>query len=183
MAPDAPAIALADVIVLLERTPGVLNALLRGLPAQWAEVREGAGTFSPFDVVGHLVHGERTDWIPRALIIREHGDAMPFDPYDRFAQAREAEQTLDGRLDEFALLRAANLATLRGWSLTPADLGLRGRHPELGTVTLGQLMTTWAAHDLTHLHQLSRVLAHPLRTDVGPWQRYLGVLHCKGHSG
>ncbi len=181
--PELPAVALDDVIVLLERTPATLDALLRGLPSAWTGAREGGETFSPFDIVGHLVHGEQTDWIPRARIIREHGVSKPFERYDRFAQQRGvARQSLDERLDEFARWRAANLETLRGWALSPADLALRGQHPELGEVTLGQLLVTWAAHDLTHLHQLARVMAHRVRNDVGPWQRYLGVLHCAGHG-
>jgi len=170
-------------IALLERTPATLAAWLDGLPDEWTRSNEGPDTFSPYDVVGHLIHGEKTDWIVRARIVLEQGEARPFDRYDRFAQSREiAGRPLGTLLEEFAKLRADNLATLRGWKLGPAELERRGMHPALGSVTLGQLLSTWAAHDLTHLHQLSRVMAHQLRDDVGPWVRYLGVLHCDGHS-
>jgi hypothetical protein len=168
---------------VLERTPAVLDAMLRGLPDAWTRSNEGEKTFSPFDVVGHLIHGEKTDWIPRAQIILEHGESRPFDRYDRFAQEREsAGQTLDQLLDEFARLRRENLATLRGWNLHAAAFDRRGTHPILGTVTLGQLLATWAAHDLTHHHQIARCMAHQVRDAVGPWTKFLGVMHCQGHS-
>jgi len=170
-------------IALLERTPKTLTTLLDGLPDEWTRTNEGPDTFSPYDVIGHLIHGEKTDWIVRARIILEQGEARPFDRYDRFAQFRESEgKSLTTLLAEFATLRAENLATLRGWNLGPQDLARRGTHPALGTVTLGHLLTTWGAHDLTHLHQIARVMAHQTRTDVGPWVKYLGVLHCQGHS-
>jgi hypothetical protein len=174
---------LNDTIALLERTPPALAALLRGLPDAWTRIDEGPDTFSPFDVIGHLNHGERTDWITRARIVLEQGESRPFDRYDRFAQHREsAGKSLADLLDEFADLRAANLATLRGWNLGPAELARRGTHPVLGTVTLRQLLATWAAHDLTHLHQIARVMANRHREDVGPWVKFLGVLNCQGHS-
>jgi hypothetical protein len=170
-------------IALLERTPATLTTWLDGLPDTWTHTNEGADTFSPYDVIGHLIHGEKTDWIVRARIVREQGEARPFDRYDRFAQFRESEgKPLSTLLAEFATLRKENLATLRGWRLGPEDLARRGTHPALGPVTLGQLLTTWAAHDLTHLHQIARVMAHQTRADVGPWVKYLGVLHCQGHS-
>ncbi len=184
---------LSEVIAVLTRTPATLNALLRGLPDLWVHSNEGRSndggsnegndTWSAYDIVGHLIVGERTDWMPRARIILEHGEARPFDPFDRFAQAKESQgKSLEQLLDEFARLRKENLAALRALNLQPEDLTRRGRHPELGVVTLSQLLATWAVHDLTHLHQLSRVMAHQYRDAVGPWSAYLGVLHCNGHS-
>lgn len=175
--------SLQDTIAVLERTPGALDAMLRGLPDAWTRTNEGEGTFSPYDVIGHLNHGERTDWIPRARIILEQGESRPFDRYDRFAQQREsAGKSLAMLLDEFAALRRANLATLKNWNLDSATLGRRGTHPVLGTVTLSQLLATWAAHDLTHVHQISRCMAIQYRDAVGPWTKFLGVMHCQGHS-
>jgi hypothetical protein len=174
---------LDQTLALLARTPATLDALLRGLPDSWTTRNEGDGTWSAFDVVGHLIHGERTDWIPRLKIILEHGEGRAFDPFDRFGQAREsAGKSLPQLLDEFARLRAENLATLRAFNLRPEDFQRRGRHPALGVVTLSQTLATWAVHDLTHLHQLSRVMAHQYRDAVGPWSQYLGVLQCAGHS-
>jgi len=178
---------LAESMAILGRTPISLDVLLRGLPDTWVRGNEGSkngkDTWSAYDIVGHLIVGERTDWMPRARIILEHGEARPFDPYDRFAQSRESEgQTLEQLLEEFAHLRRGNLAALQALNVQPADLERRGRHPRLGVVTLSQLLATWAVHDLTHLHQLSRVMAHQYREAVGPWSAYLGVLHCDGHS-
>ena len=170
-------------IALLERTPAALAAWLEPLPDEWTRTNEGADTFSAYDVVGHLIHGEKTDWIVRARIILEQGQARPFDRYDRFAQSREsAGKSLTELLEEFSRLRQANLATLRGWNLGDQDLARRSTHPILGTVTLRQLLATWAAHDLTHLHQIARVMAHQYRGEVGPWTAFLGVLQCQGHS-
>jgi DinB superfamily len=133
--------------------------------------------------VGHLIAGERNDWMPRARVILEKGEARPFDPFDRFAQARESQgKSLDQLLDEFARLRRENLAALQALNLQKEDFTRRGTHPALGPVTLEELLATWAVHDLTHLHQLSRVMAHQYRETVGPWSAYLGVLHCAGHS-
>lgn len=174
---------LQDTIAVLERTPAALDAMLRGLPDAWTRTNEGDRTFSPYDVIGHLGHGERADWIPRARIILEHGEARPFDRYDRFAQEQTSVgKTLDQLLDEFATLRRENLAMLRGWNLDAATLGRRGTHPVLGTVTLSNLLATWAAHDLTHVHQISRCMASQYRGAVGPWTKFLGVLHCQGHG-
>jgi hypothetical protein len=168
---------------LLARTPAALDALLRDLPDAWTLRDEGENTWTAFDVVGHLNHGERTDWIPRVKRILESGETRPFDPFDRFAQFRESEgQTLAQLLDEFARLRSANLAQLRALNLQPADFARRGRHPALGVVTLSELLSTWATHDLTHLHQISRILAYQYRDAVGPWSKFLGVLQCSGHS-
>lgn len=174
---------LPDTIALLNRTPSVLNALLRDLPENWTLCNEGENTWSAFDIVGHLIHGERTDWMPRARIVLQFGEAQPFESFDRWGHVRETrDQSLNLLLDEFARLRSENLRELRELNLRPEDLELRGRHPALGVVTLSQLLATWAAHDLTHLHQISRVMAHQYREAVGPWSGYLGVLQCAGHS-
>ena len=174
---------LAETIALLARTPPTLDTLLRDLPDFWTRGTEGENTWSAYDVIGHLIHGERTDWIPRTKIILEHGESRAFEPFDRFAQFRASEgKSLAQLLDEFAQLRADNLAELRALNMQPADLARRGRHPALGTVTLSQLLSCWAAHDLSHLHQLTRVMAHQYREDVGPWTAYLGVMQCAGHS-
>jgi uncharacterized damage-inducible protein DinB len=174
---------LKQTISLLERTPVALNALLRDLPDEWTRRNEGANTWSAFDVVGHLIHGERTDWIPRARRILESGESKPFDRFDRFAQERESEsKSLPQLLDEFARLRREKLDELRAMNLSDDDLRRRGTHPALGTVTLSELLATWAAHDLTHLHQITRVMAHQYREAVGPWTKFLGVMQCAGHS-
>jgi len=175
--------SLEQTIALLARTPATLNALLRDLPEAWTSANEGPETFSPFEVVGHLAHGERADWIPRLRMILDYGEDRAFVPFDRFAQQREtAGKPLPALLDEFARLRAENLAELRSLNLTEQDLARRGKHPRLGAVTLSQLLATWAAHDMTHLHQVSRTLAHQYREAVGPWTEFLGVLRCSGHS-
>jgi hypothetical protein len=174
---------LVDTIAILARTPPTLNTLLRGLPNLWVRGNEGKDTWSAFDIVGHLIVGERTDWIVRVRIILEKGEARPFDPFDRFAQSRQSQdKSLDQLLDDFARVRGENLVALQALDLQLEDLNRRGRHPRLGAVTLSQLLATWAAHDLTHLHQLSRVMAHQYRDAVGPWSAYLGVLKCAGHS-
>jgi hypothetical protein len=174
---------LQDTIALLSRTPAVLDALLRGLPETWTLGNEGEKTWSVFDIVGHLIHGERTDWMLRAKMILQFGENRAFEPFDRWAQERESQSKLLAQLlDEFTRLRSANLNELRALNLRPEDLARRGQHPVLGAVTLSQLLATWAAHDLTHLHQISRVMAHQYRDAVGPWSAYLGVLHCAGHS-
>jgi hypothetical protein len=174
---------LQHTILLLARTPATLDALLRDLPEEWTMRNEGGNTFNAFDVLGHLIHGERTDWMPRAKRILESGESRAFDRFDRRAQERESQgKSLAELLDEFARARAKNLAELRVLNLTEQDLNRRGLHPELGTVTLSQLLATWAAHDLTHLHQISRIMAHQYRQAVGPWTAYLGVMQCAGHS-
>lgn len=174
---------LQESIALLSRTPAALNTLLRDLPQNWTLRNEGTKTWSPFDIVGHLIHGERTDWMPRARMIVEQGETRAFDPFDRLAQERESQgKSLADLLDEFARLRSENLNALRAMNLQAEDFDRRGRHPALGVVTLSQLLATWAVHDLTHLHQLSRVMAYQYREVVGPWRAYLGVLHCEGHS-
>jgi DinB superfamily len=174
---------LAEAIAVLSHTPAALDALLRGLPDTWVRRNEGSDTWSAFDIVGHLIVGERTDWIQRARIIVDSGEGRPFDPFDRFAQARESQgKSLEQLLDEFAGLRKENLAALRKMNLHPEDLRRRGKHPELGVVTLAQLLATWTVHDFTHLHQLARVMAYQYGEAVGPWSAYLGVLRCSGHS-
>lgn len=174
---------LQNTISLLTRTPAALNALLRDLPEAWTFRNEGENTWSVFDVVGHLIHGERTDWMPRARMVLKFGESQAFEPFDRLGHAREMQgKSLGQLLDEFERLRSENLAELRALNLRQEDLERRGRHPALGVVTLSALLATWAAHDLTHLHQISRVMAHQYREAVDPWSAYLGVLHCVGHS-
>ncbi len=174
---------LTQTTAVLTRTPATLDAWLRGLPDIWVRSNEGKDTWSAFDIVGHLIVGERTDWMPRARMILEQGEARPFDPFDRFAQRKESQgKSLEQLLDEFARLRRENLTALETLNLRPQDLARRGRHPALGVVTLSELLATWAIHDLTHVHQLSRVMAHQYRDAVGPWSAYLGVLQCAGHS-
>ena len=174
---------LDHTLTLLERTPPALDALLRDLPDAWTTTNEGPGTWSACDIVGHLIHGERSEWMVRARMILEAGESKTFEKFDRLAQQRESGgRPLSALLDEFARARAANVKEVRAMRLSPADLDRRGRHPSFGTVTLGQLLSTWAAHDLTHLHQLSRVMAHQYRDAVGPWSTYLGVLHCNAHG-
>jgi DinB superfamily len=170
-------------MALLARTPATLDALLRDLPDAWTQANEGEQTFNAYEVVGHLAHGERSDWVPRVKTILEFGESRAFEPFDRFAQERESQgKSLAELLDEFSGLRTRNLAEIRALNLKPQDMDLRGRHPRLGMVTLGQLMATWAAHDMTHLHQTARILAHQYRDAVGPWSIFLGVLKCNGHS-
>jgi hypothetical protein len=174
---------LNDIMALLSRTPGALDALLRELPDTWARRNEGEESWSAYDIVGHLANLERTDWMARARRILEHGEGRPFDRVDRFAQLKEeSPQSMEERLDDFARARRENLAELRRLDLRPTDFARRGVHPALGVVTLAQLLATWAAHDLTHLHQLSRVMAYQYREAVGPWSAFLGVLRCSGHS-
>jgi len=174
---------LNDTVALLARTPATLDALLRDLPESWTMRNEGDGTWSAFDIVGHLIHGERTDWMARTRLILEHGESRPFERFDRLAQERDSRgKTLAELLDEFTRLRDENLRELRGLDLQQEDLERRGVHPAFGPVTLSQLLATWAAHDLTHLHQLSRVMAHQYRQTVGPWTELLGVMQCEGHS-
>jgi len=169
--------ALEEAVAILGRTPGTLDAMLRGLGEGWSAANEGPNTWSPFDVVGHLIHGERTDWVPRARMILELGDSRAFDTFDRFAQFAASEgRTLDSLLDEFAALRRENLRELSDLRLTEADLERRGRHPAFGVVTLRQLLATWVAHDLDHVVQISRVLARQYSTEVGPWTAYLRII-------
>ncbi len=168
---------LTDGVSVLERTPGVLRSMLGGLSASWIERDEGPDTWSPFVIVGHLIHGERTDWIPRARIILEQGSDRRFSPYDRFAQFQEsAGKPLATLLDEFEALRRENIAALRHWRLSDAQLELTGVHPEFGNVTLRQLLATWVAHDLGHIAQIARVMAKQYRDAIGPWRAYLPIV-------
>ena len=174
---------LPHTISLLSRTPAALDALLRDLPEMWTIRNEGENTWSAFDILGHLIHGELTDWMPRARMVLQFGQSQTFEPFDRHAHERDsAGKSMDQLLDEFARLRAKNLDELRAMNLRREDLEMSGRHPALGVVTLSQLLAAWAVHDLTHLHQISRVMAHQYREAAGPWNKYLGVLHCSGHS-
>jgi hypothetical protein len=168
---------LDSAIDVLRRTPASLRTLLAGLGDSWIRGTEGPDTFSPFDVVGHLIDGEETDWIPRAEIILARGPRPRFEPYDRFRhRGRNVGRTLESLLDEFARLRAANLDLLRSWNLTDAELGLRGEHPSLGPVTLGQLLAAWVVHDLGHVAQIARVMAKQYVDEVGPWVPFMPVL-------
>lgn len=167
----------AEAMAILRRTPTVLDGWLRGLSDDWVMENEGPDTFSPYDVVGHLVHGEKADWIGRARIILEEGEGRPFDPFDRFAMYEESKgKTLSDLLDEFAALRAENLATLEEMALTDEDLDRKGTHPDLGTVELRQLLATWTVHDLSHIAQIARVMAKQYRSATGPWRKYIPLL-------
>ena len=169
---------LPETLDILGRTPSVVDSLLRGTSASWHDINEGPDTWSAIEVVGHLIHADETDWMPRARIILEHGESRPFEPFDRFAQlTRFAGWPLDQLLDKFAELRQANLETVRSWRLTEAQLALPGRHPELGAVTLAQLLATWAVHDLNHIAQIARVMAKRYTQEVGVWREYLSILN------
>jgi DinB superfamily len=174
---------LDHTISLLTRTPAALDALLRDLPETWILRNEGQKSWTAFDVVGHLIHADRTDWLPRAKTILQFADAQPFASFDRLGHVRESQgKSMDQLLDEFARVRLGKLDELRALNLRPQDLERRGQHPALGAVTLSELLATWAVHDLTHLHQISRIMAHQYRDAVGPFSAYLGVLHCAGRS-
>jgi hypothetical protein len=175
---------LQQAIEILSRTPSTLNSLLRGLEADWAMGNEGPDTWSPFDILGHLIHGEETDWIPRARIILEHGESQAFEPFDRFAQFEKSKgKSLEELLDEFESLRNRNLAALEQMNITPDQLDRRGTHPELGTVTLGELLATWTAHDLSHIAQAVRVMCKQYSEAVGPWKPYLPILEPRFAAG
>ncbi len=162
---------------ILARTPATLKALLTGLPEPWLINNEGGQTWSPFDVVGHLIHGERTDWIPRLKTILEHGEARPFTPFDRLAQFEASRgKSLQELLDTFAALRRQNLATLQELNLRAEQFKLKGTHPDFGPVTVEQLLATWVVHDLDHLGQIARVMAKQYKAEVGPWINYLSIL-------
>ncbi len=168
---------LSEAITILENTPVVLSALLNRLSDDWIRATEGPDTWSPFDVLGHLVHGEQTDWIPRILIILNDSDNKTFEPYDRFAQFRMSKgKSMSDLLDEFKSLRAKNLELLKGYGITESDLQRTGIHPSLGTVTLQNLLSAWVVHDLGHLTQIERVMAKQYMEEVGPWTKYMTVL-------
>jgi hypothetical protein len=169
---------LAEIIAVLSRTPATLRALLTDLPEPWLVASEGEGTFSPRDVLGHLIQGEKTDWIPRVQMILASGDSRPFAPFDRVGFREHIERVpTKALLDEFESLREASLHVLRGLALTPERLALKGLHPELGPVTLGQLLATWTVHDLNHVWQIARVMSKRYSASVGPWRAYLGILN------
>jgi uncharacterized damage-inducible protein DinB len=162
---------------ILQRTPATLNSLLGELSEEWVLKNEGPNTWSPFDIVGHLIHGEETDWIPRARIILEQGEERAFEPFDRFAMFEKSKgKSLSELLKEFEQLRASNLAELESMNLTSQLLAKNGKHPELGVVTLSQLLATWAVHDLNHIGQIVRVMAKQYGEAVGPWKAYLSIL-------
>ena len=164
-------------IDVLARTPATMNALLGGLTEPWTRGTEGPDTFSPFDVLGHLIDGEETDWIPRARIILARGESLRFERYDRFRhRTRNVNRSLESLLEEFARLRADNLELLRSWRLRATELDLPGEHPALGPVTLRQLLAAWVVHDLGHIAQAVRVMAKQYYDEVGPWVPYLPVL-------
>jgi hypothetical protein len=168
---------LGSAVSVLACTPQTLKSLLEGLPRDWHRENEGPDTWSPFDVVGHLVHGERTDWMPRARIILEQGAGRTFETFDRHAQFTESHgRTIEELLETFARLRAQNLDALRVLHLSPADLAKKGRHPELGEVTLRQLIAAWVVHDLDHVQQIARTMARQYADEVGPWKAYLRIL-------
>jgi len=168
---------LASGIAVLERTPRTLRAMLAGLPPEWTDATEGPGTWSPYDIAGHMIHGERTDWIPRARIILAQSADRRFAPYDRLAQFHESQgKSLADLFDELESLRADNLATLAGWRLGDDQLVMEGEHPAFGPVTLRQLLACWVAHDLGHVAQIARVMARQYREAIGPWRAYLPVM-------
>lgn len=162
---------------VLARTPNTLDAWLRGLPHHWVDRNEGGDTWSPFDIVGHLISGEESDWIPRARSILAHGDSATFEPFNRTAMVEaNRSRTIEELLDRFHEARRVSLSALDALHLTAADLDRTGRHPEFGVVTLGQLLATWVAHDLAHLGQIARVMARQYAVEVGPWRAYLRIL-------
>jgi hypothetical protein len=166
----------SEVVSVLERSPSVLRALLQGLPEAWLCAHEGEGTFGPHEILGHLIHGERTDWVPRIKVILEHGARRPFVPFDRRGFGEAGRVPVAQLLDEFEALRRANLEFLAGASLHSSQMALPGLHPELGPVTLGQLLATWVVHDLNHIAQALRVMSRRYDVAVGPWKPYLGIL-------
>ena len=164
-------------IEILERTPVVFKTLLSGLSNQWIMNNEGPETFSPYDVIGHLIHGEKTDWVTRAKIILEFGLSKPFTPWDRFAQYEESKgKTLQQLLDEFEIVRKENMAWFKSLNLSEADLNKKGLHPKLGEVTLRNLLSTWVVHDLTHIAQVTRVMAKQYKEEMGPWPEFFRIL-------
>ena len=168
---------LADATDILSRTPSTLKSLLSNLPDEWVSGNEGNQTWSPFDVLGHLIHGERTDWVPRIRIILQSGESETFEPFDMSAQFEASKgKSLEELLNTFAELRAGNIEVLKGMNLTANDLEKRGKHPEFGAVRLQDMIATWVVHDLDHLAQITRVMAKQYKEAVGPWQAYLSVL-------
>ena len=178
--------SLERTVAVLKRTPATLDSMLRGLPNEWTRSNEGEGTWSAFDVVVHLIHCDKADWVPRARMTLESkdGGVREFPPFDRWGGILESQSMrLEELLDTLARERAENLRKVREWDLSATQLAMRARHPALGEVTLAQLLATWAAHDLNHLHQISRVMAYQYREAVGPWRGFMGVMKCEGHGG
>ena len=170
--------SLEKSLEILSRTPDVLEKLLQDLPKDWSHKNEGPGTWSAFDVIGHLIHGEKTDWIPRMNLILSDNPDRTFEPYDRFAQKKLSKgKTLEDLLSEFKTLREINIGYLKSVKLTKQDLNKKGIHPALGEVSLSELIACWTVHDLNHLSQISRTLAHQYETEVGPWKAFLGILN------
>jgi hypothetical protein len=168
---------LANAVEILDKTPGVVRAMLSGLSENWTSGGDESN-WAPIDIVGHLIHGEQTDWIPRAQIILKHGEERTFTPFDRLAQFGSSNgKTLTELIKEFETLRAENVDTLRSWNLSESQLQLKGMHPELGKVTLEQLIATWLVHDLTHIRQIATFMARKYEQEVGPWKEYLSILH------
>lgn len=177
MSANSMPFVLGEAMEVLSRTPAVLTAMLAGLSQPWVRNNYGENTFSPFDVVGHLIHGERTDWMPRARMILEHGEARAFEPFDRYAMYQASVGcSLEELLTTFDRLRNESLAELRAMKLDETRLDCRGTHPALGTVTLRELLATWVVHDLNHVHQVAKSMAHQYRGSVGAWRAYLSIL-------
>jgi hypothetical protein len=168
---------LSEIVGVLQRTPSVLRALLLDLPEAWLGKHEGPGAFSAREVVGHLIHGEKTDWVPRLRVVLDHGSSRPFEPFDRQGYRDADRVPVAVLLDEFESLRRASLDALATSGITASDLSREGRHPDFGIVTLGQLLATWAVHDLNHVGQIVRVMSKGYATAVGPWKQYLGILN------
>jgi hypothetical protein len=169
---------LKEAIEILERTPAVLISLLSGLSDRWIYNNEGGESWNPYDIVGHMIHGEKKDWIQRAKTILEYGEEKPFEPFDRFAQFKDSEgKTLNDLLEEFAKMRNENIDELHKLDLNENDFKKKGNHPEFGTVTLEQLLSTWIVHDLSHIRQITRVMAKQYKNEIGPWEKYLPVMN------
>ena len=169
---------LEKAISILERTPIILYQYLNGLPLEWTNENEGPDTWSPYDIIGHLIHGEKTDWLVRTKIILSQIPDQSFEPFDRFAQFEKSKgKTLNQLIEEFIDLRSNNLQALKAMNITDDQLSLKGKHPELGTVTLSQTLAAWVVHDLGHISQISRVMAKQYKSEVGPWTEYLTIVH------
>ena len=173
----------SDAIAILKGTPATFDTLLRTMPDALLRGNEGEGTWNALEIVAHMSFAEHTDWMPRIRTLLEHGETQPFPPFDRFGHlTQDRERRIGELLDEFAILRSDSVRALQQLNLQTEDFSRRGHHPAFGSVTLSQLISTWAVHDFNHLHQLTRVLAQQHREAVGPWSAYLGVLQCNGHS-
>ena len=162
---------------ILNRTPSVLRSIFTDLDPEWYNNNEGGNSWSPYEILAHLIHGEKTDWVVRTKVILQYGKSQAFVPFDRFAHVGDSDKSVDDLLDEFERLRIQNLKEISELNLTPADYDRKGLHPDLGEVNLGQLLATWVVHDLGHLAQINRVMAKQYKSEVGAWKAYLGVLH------